>query len=1194
MVWPGTIPRSAADFPAESLLTAATTRPVEADGQAWVYVAWSATAPALEGRRFRLYGKPGDPAAVAAFTRIDDLAPLGPDLAAVSTLLKRGAQLGDSPVDLAATLDALLNSDAIRAANAPDAKLAAALQQASAQPAVGAVLELLATRFHTVRFVLGRAWAGRRAPGLMTFELRELDPLTQAEVRVVARLTLNVGTPTPLPAPIGARWITPTSSADDLRVALAWGESDELRRRAPLVAGFDVWRLPAAQARELGWDSRVPTTTEVQKRGERIHDLPILPTRHLTTAEVAALDDPEQALVVDRGPAVPRWNDGEEFAWFVAARDALGNDGLVVPGAFGFVCTTRPPAPPRDLTGANGFSGDGATEARRPTITLAWSTAGIDLTGVLRFEVFRGATNLPAVVSTNAPDPIGKVGEAAFDPTLTRHRWTDLTLDARANTNLWGQGFWYAVRTVRTTACGPRVSPLSPPIFLNVRRYDAPDAPTGELGIHCPRVVLGRPAEPLRGEGLGFADRATRHYRLEVRRRDRGVSWAEFTISTGIDGASPLLSPQLRFAEDDDLVAYEFELPRVAGQNLALIGQVVAGGFSGAISEPLSFDLPGDPATDLRVVSLVEAATVSLADANPADPLTASVLTGPFALTARRATNTLVLANSPSSTGDLVVQAARPGTAANGTWRFVTVTHAVTLSPAVAPVLLFDDPRVPADSNLSDQAIYRAWIVTPPRHGSDAGCAHVARPAGSDQVVPLKVRLLLTPRTKAWRIFRRIDEAPPTLIAEGVGEFRPQDPTSIVEASDDSLPEAAARICYFGRVADENGNWSPLGPLGCEDVLPAELPVPLLAAPEEEGDSAKPVMRLQWFCPPTGVRRFEIHLKPIAGPLPPQGGSVATAALKATVITTARPAQWFSKAALTSGTLGLTVPGVLRTGPVGTEPTGSALGEGPDFRFAVDIEANQVYEVQVAAVDARGNVGHASHLQRFTWKVPRPRVDREVPWPQRPLPPVQALHPGLAAVLLATNVVIWPGSSNTYPVGVRIGSLTIGQRELIEDLFGLGDGENGGRLLRLFATRELIAVGRDLHAVLLSDTVSTPARPAFIAQRLVLYRQQVPSAEFPEVSGAMVQVSPKFNRLAARVLPDGSGFEFLDPMIGLTLHVPPALGVAGPPARPRLDFHLLDLHPVVQGARYRYWVVHFDAFGEPDQTIPAGEVEVPL
>ena len=43
---------------------------------------------------------------------------------------------------------------------------------------------------------------------------------------------------------------------------------------------------------------------------------------------------------------------------------------------------------------------------------------------------------------------------------------------------------------------------------------------------------------------------------------------------------------------------------------------------------------------------------------------------------------------------------------------------------------------------------------------------------------------------------------------------------------------------------------------------------------------------------------------------------------------------------------------------------------------------------------------------------------------------------------------------------------------------------------------------------------------------------------------------------------------------------------------PQLDLYLVDTQPVVQGARYRYWLVRFSELGEPIQTVPCGEVTV--
>ncbi|MBL9126931.1 MAG: hypothetical protein JNL97_04760 [Verrucomicrobiales bacterium] len=468
----------------------------------------------------------------------------------------------------------------------------------------------------------------------------------------------------------------------------------------------------------------------------------------------------------------------------------------------------------------------------------------------------------------------------------------------------------------------------------------------------------------------------------------------------------------------------------------------------------------------------------------------------------------------------------------------------------------------------------------------------MARPAGSGAVEPVLVQLTPTPRARQWRVFRTVDGGPATLIAEGALPPGAPPGSIPVQAVDDAMPAVAARLCYFGQVADENGNWSPLGPLGCEDVLPAELPVPLLSEPQFDGDASRPVARLKWFCPPDGVNHFRIVMKPVAGDPPDQGLSAVTAPLKTVVASSPRPVSWSTEVELSASKIAAVVSTDYVTGPVGAEP----MGPGPEFAYPMDVEAGMTYEVLVVAVDARGQAGHGSRARRFRWRVPVAVVDRDVPWPQRPLPPVKALHPAMTASLLATNPMIWPATSQSNPTGVgvgagvRIGSFFLGQRELPQDLLGLGIGENGGRLLRLFVTRSAIAAGRGFESFLYGDEMSRPPNRTFRALNVVLYREQVSNAAYPEVSGDVVQVSPLLRRLAYRVLPGGDGYEFLDPMVGLSLHLPAPAAVNQPP--PRIDVHLLDLHPVVRGARYRYWVVHFDENGEPDRTIPAGDVEV--
>lgn len=713
-----------AQLPAESLITAATTGPAGGDGQAWVYVAWSPGNPeVLRGRTLRIYSKPGTPSANTPFGLLASVteAPRSPD--AIAPLLTRGAELGDGLTDLAASLDALAGDESVREAAEAGAKLAIALDLARTRPALRSLLELLATRFHGVRFALGRAWAGRLAAGPVTLEMRDHDPGTGKDLHVVARVTLNAGSPVELPAPGAPVLIPPRLTADDLRVALLWAEPDDLRRRSPLVAGFEVWRMPATQARELGLEARPPTRNELRLQAEQINRLPLVPARRLTLAEAAAAHDPGHAFVVDSGPTAPAWRDGDEFAWFVVARDHLGTPGAVSEGRFGFVCAAMPPPPPRDLAFENGFSGEGATALRQPTVTLRWSAPAAEPGTMTRFELYRGATNLPPVAATNEPPASARVAEIAFDAATARYEWTDASFDARADPNLWGRGFWYAVRTVRETRCGSIASALCPPVFVNLRRYEAPDAPTGELGLNCPRVVVQRPHENFGTERVDPPVLDARLYRLVVRRHDRGVAWAEVTVNTGVAGAAPILSPQLHYGEEDDSVVFDFSLGRTAGEIFSPLVQVVAGAFSGAISEPLRLELPSDPPADLRFLADVDAATVSLAGADPSNPFLAGLLTGPFLLNdALRGANGMITAGSPTSGGDVLVQAAPPGTPANGSWRFLTITRPFTPVGGQEPSLVFRDPQAPPGADLSQIAVYRAWIILPPRLGQDGGC----------------------------------------------------------------------------------------------------------------------------------------------------------------------------------------------------------------------------------------------------------------------------------------------------------------------------------------------------------------------------------------------------------------------------------------------------------------------------------------
>ena len=125
---------------------------------------------------------------------------------------------------------------------------------------------------------------------------------------------------------------------------------------------------------------------------------------------------------------------------------------------------------------------------------------------------------------------------------------------------------------------------------------------------------------------------------------------------------------------------------------------------------------------------------------------------------------------------------------------------------------------------------------------------------------------------------------------------------------------------------------------------------------------------------------------------------------------------------------------------------------------------------------------------------------------------------------------------------------------------------------------------------------------------VVLYRTQVPSTTYPDISDVVVQCSPKINLIAYEHI--SSEFRRLrDPYIGISgVGLDPLeFGLATPKLRPvpdsseinpdttfaHLNLYLLDTKPVINGAKYHYWVVRFRDNGEPASVIDAGEVEIP-
>jgi hypothetical protein len=402
-------------------------------------------------------------------------------------------------------------------------------------------------------------------------------------------------------------------------------------------------------------------------------------------------------------------------------------------------------------------------------------------------------------------------------------------------------------------------------------------------------------------------------------------------------------------------------------------------------------------------------------------------------------------------------------------------------------------------------------------------------------------------------VYRRVDDGPLTLIKQGEGDFEAGEFS--VDVYDDSEPANAAKICYYAQLFDEHGNAGPMERLECiESAGTAPVPAPLLNPITTLGDADAPRLGLQWFCPPYGVERFEVW---VAGkPVSPD------TALSPDLVTTNKTAFDFAPPDLLADADGPPKFVLYRTPRIGP-----AFGKGPLFNVTVtNVHLGNTYFVFVKAITKDGSVGPMSNTEQAMWNTTNV-LGPDVPWPDRPLPPVSETNfPLVVARVFTTNDFVH--TRRFEGCAVRIGEAS-------------------------FVTSTPSPNDPDFIPGT-NNPVQFLYTNAFTGERLfslVMYRYQVPNAEFPTVSGDLVQVTPLMEQIAydVRVVPSVGTVvaAIFDPFVRVFLDPP------GNPLEPRHGLYLLDTQPVVKGARYRYVLVRFQRNHEIAELIPTNEVEVP-
>jgi hypothetical protein len=1174
-----------AQTPISNLVVTVGTTIRDSGGTNWSYVLIGAPQyQLLAGKQFAIYGKAGYPTNAGAFTLRGTIFQQS-DANAINTLLNESVALGENLTVLSHAFDTLLHSNPT-ITNVPlPQKVLLGFQTAATNADTAQTIGLLAHLHAGLILCAGQGFA-EAITNVTTYEVREFNLATGQAAQVVGRVTVVPGSPTVLPAPGLPFQVTTHDATDNLRIRLRWGTSDAFRRLSLLSFGFNVWRIPLAVAVAAGYTNNPPTPAQLKldPNFTNVNFAPVMATKDFSIySGSGGADDPadqttyffsdkngytgittsttnSHGIVLQLSP--PPFNDGDQFYYFITARDVLGRDGLVSPGGWAEACRRTPPQPPAKVQVQNVFQvlDSGSTVTNAQFLMLNWQQNLNTNDQVAEYWVYRWPN--PAMALTNDAAPTNnRINVVLQLSNSSTNSYQDNGADAPLVPG--PANYWYTVRAVSQSACGPLLSPHSMPVWGVLRERIGPAAANGQILGSCGSpVVMFENFVTITNSGP--PDTKNWNYLFACQRSDPGTAWVEFFI-TNQSGQAQTLGPIYFPPGGDSLqVAYS---PSISTTNDVAAVACVAGTAYGLMSAPATVSLTSAPASNVQLETVFLAGQVMLTSLKSTNSLLAA-LGGPApcfpALGAKAYPDgTVRMQFDYAGPSPLLIQAG------NGTWADVSIAT--------------------RDPNGYYSVYYPACLLGPLPNfqgcelnlPSEGDCSqHVTRGAGNGPVNPVQITFTLTKRTHEFRLYRTIDNGPLTMIAQGKATFDPSDPYATIVRSDDAMPPSAALLCYYVQLLDEHGNGSPMSFLGCKEVKPAQLPRPVLAEPQAVGDSGNPQVMLNWFCPTSGVYRFEVLVQ--RADYPGGGVPLGFSSGNFTALSTYNTLASF---------LGLLANplDVAQFDAVGlTPPAGTNFGPGPKFNLTANLLANVPYNISVAAVDDQGNAGELSKVRTFIWQ--QTNGLPSVPWPARPLakvnafddtnPAPPAIHPRVAAVLLSDINSVLDGN---YPVGIRIGNLTpVGYPT-----------ENIG-------TTNFFTYPIAKPPPVLYSTLSPQIDPnTMIFRRLsqnhkrhgesllpiVVYRQQVTNLFFPKVSGTLTQVTPLLERLAYGTVLVSNAF------YNVTIY--DRLIAGGTEGRNGEFLYLRDQQPVMLGASYQYFVVRFNDQREIAEIIPAGTVTIP-
>ena len=409
---------------------------------------------------------------------------------------------------------------------------------------------------------------------------------------------------------------------------------------------------------------------------------------------------------------------------------------------------------------------------------------------------------------------------------------------------------------------------------------------------------------------------------------------------------------------------------------------------------------------------------------------------------------------------------------------------------------------------------------------------------GQNPSNPIILKLPLTEGAEEYRVYRRVDEGELTLWRQGLAD---EAEAQEIVLEDGALPPNAGEVAYFGQFLDENGNASELKLLGQHVAVKQPAPVPMLSPPEVDGDNATPRMRLQWFCPPHGLERFEILLGPNPGPIP--------TSISPDLSDNTNAPQGQIQMGYDAGQGG---DSNSHYGAYQTPAIEGGFGPGPDYALSIPVLKGTTYQVQIRAIAKNGGAYSYSNAYEFQW----PTDDIEeatgpmVPWPARTPP---ELGSSISGGMIALRVQ----EPDFNGMGVVIGEVPTSELD-------------AGRL-----------IGTDAD---IRDYLFPVDEPGGKVLPLMLYRYQIANDKYPTPSGDIIQASPLMTEIATGI---ENGFTLVrDPFVKVIARGSGQLDQPWP-------IVLLDTQPAIRTATYAYVVVRFHPNGEIASVHPVPPVLVP-